>query len=35
MRSNLDQFNDYSDAEIWHALEQVISEGIFDEKSYL
>jgi ABC-type multidrug transport system fused ATPase/permease subunit len=23
MRSNLDQFNDYSDAEIWHALEQV------------
>jgi ABC-type multidrug transport system fused ATPase/permease subunit len=24
MRSNLDQFNDYSDEEIWHALEQVI-----------
>jgi len=23
MRSNLDQFGDYSDAEIWHALEQV------------
>ena len=23
MGSNLDQFNDYSDAEIWHALEQV------------
>jgi ABC-type multidrug transport system fused ATPase/permease subunit len=23
MRSNLDQFDDYSDAEIWHALEQV------------
>ena len=23
MRSNLDQFADYSDAEIWHALEQV------------
>ncbi|CAF4159510.1 unnamed protein product, partial [Rotaria sordida] len=23
MRSNLDQFNEYSDAEIWHALEQV------------
>lgn len=25
MRSNLDQFGDYSDAEIWHALEQVRS----------
>jgi ATP-binding cassette subfamily C (CFTR/MRP) protein 4 len=25
MRSNLDQFGDYSDAEIWHALEQVSS----------
>jgi ABC-type multidrug transport system fused ATPase/permease subunit len=23
MRSNLDRFGDYSDAEIWHALEQV------------
>ncbi len=23
MRSNLDQFGDYSDTEIWHALEQV------------
>ena len=23
MRSNLDQFGDYSDAEVWHALEQV------------
>ena len=23
MRTNLDQFGDYSDAEIWHALEQV------------
>ena len=23
MRSNLDQFGDYSDAELWHALEQV------------
>ncbi|CAF4018606.1 unnamed protein product [Rotaria sordida] len=23
LRSNLDQFNEYSDAEIWHALEQV------------
>jgi ABC-type multidrug transport system fused ATPase/permease subunit len=23
MRSNLDQFGDYSDAEIWYALEQV------------
>ncbi|CAF4356562.1 unnamed protein product, partial [Rotaria sordida] len=22
LRSNLDQFNEYSDAEIWHALEQ-------------
>ncbi len=29
MRSNLDQFGDYSDAEIWHALEQV-SEGVED-----
>jgi ABC-type multidrug transport system fused ATPase/permease subunit len=26
MRDNLDQFNDYSDDEIWHALEQVIFE---------
>lgn len=25
MRSNLDQFDDHSDAEIWHALEQVRS----------
>jgi ATP-binding cassette subfamily C (CFTR/MRP) protein 4 len=25
MRSNLDQFGDYSDTEIWHALEQVSS----------
>ena len=25
MRNNLDQFGDYSDAEIWHALEQVSS----------
>lgn len=25
MRSNLDQFGDYSDIEIWHALEQVSS----------
>lgn len=24
MRSNLDQFGDYSDVEIWHALEQVL-----------
>ena len=27
MRSNLDQFGDYSDVEIWHALEQVRSES--------
>ena len=25
MRSNLDQFGDYSDVEIWHALEQVLT----------
>ena len=25
IRSNLDQFGDYSDTEIWHALEQVIT----------
>jgi ATP-binding cassette subfamily C (CFTR/MRP) protein 5 len=29
MRSNLDQFDDYSDAEIWHALEQVSSSMIY------
>jgi ABC-type multidrug transport system fused ATPase/permease subunit len=29
MRSNLDQFGDYSDAEIWHALEQVSIEWMF------
>jgi ABC-type multidrug transport system fused ATPase/permease subunit len=31
MRSNLDQFGDYSDAEIWHALEQVSSSWYFFE----
>jgi ABC-type multidrug transport system fused ATPase/permease subunit len=30
MRSNLDQFGDYSDAEIWHALEQVNIHLVFD-----
>ena len=32
MRSNLDRFGDYSDAEIWHALEQV-GEGVMKELS--
>ena len=29
LRSNLDQFGDYSDTEIWHALEQVMINLIF------
>ena len=29
MRSNLDQFGQYSDAEIWHALEKVIINSRF------
>jgi ATP-binding cassette subfamily C (CFTR/MRP) protein 4 len=32
MRSNLDQFGDYSDAEIWHALEQVSEHEYFLEE---
>ena len=28
MRSNLDQFGDYSDAEIWYALEQVCNRSV-------
>jgi ATP-binding cassette subfamily C (CFTR/MRP) protein 4 len=37
MRDNLDQFNDYSDDEMWHALEQVIFEYIYgwNDKSEL
>ena len=35
MRSNLDQFGDYSDVEIWHALEQVSEQWYFYEESSL